>query len=610
MMEMNTNICIAVIDSGIKSSLWPDRIMNGISINVGDDGDISLSPDTEDKIGHGTAVAYSILEFAPPNTRLYPIRIYEADLSADELLLTKALELIIDKKIPCDMVSISSGTVFSDNLPQMRQAIARIREKGILVFAAYDNDGAISWPAAMNEVIGTSVSDDGNEFVCADGSGRCEVCLKKKYYRVPWINPSKNVVAGSSFASAEICGRAASLLYEDPNCRDKEIILRKLQNQLGLQERRNQSNKYANPSLGKVFVSKIQKAILFPWNKEMRPLIAFEDMLPFTIEGIYDSRYSFNIGKTVEDDIKNQSTITIKREDQIPWDNDFDTVVLGHLGELCRLTHTNYYELIYSLCNKWGKKIYAFEEYKNNHECNVSCFTPVADENDLDITIQGKLYQRTTPVLGVFGTGSQQGKFFLQCQLKKRFQQLGYQIGQVATEPNGYLLGADAVYPCGYQAAIPKDPYKAISLVSEYIWEATRDDTCDLVIVGGQSGVVPFSSISCKQYNFPGHILLSGSMPDVYILCINSYDPIEYIKRSIQYLESFSGCPVVGLAMLPIVNESLTNVGLGYREKTLDQSEANEIAKQLSILCGIPCVLTNKSESIDKLIELVLSEIR
>ena len=179
-MEMNKDVCIAVIDSGINSSLWPDRVMNGVSLKVGDDGNIILSPDTEDKIGHGTAVAHSILEYAPLNTRLYPIKIYEADLSAEESLLTKALELIIEKKIPCDMVSVSSGTVFTDNLHKMHQAIDRIRKRGILVFSAYDNDGAISWPAAMDEVIGTSVSEDGNEFICTDGSGRCEICLKKK----------------------------------------------------------------------------------------------------------------------------------------------------------------------------------------------------------------------------------------------------------------------------------------------------------------------------------------------------------------------------------------------------------------------------------------------
>lgn len=51
------------------------------------------------------------------------------------------------------------------------------------------------------------------------------------------------------------------------------------------------------------------------------------------------------------------------------------------------------------------------------------------------------LYRISTPVLAVCGTSSKQGKFTLQLELRKRFCEMGYKVGQIGTEPNSLLLG-------------------------------------------------------------------------------------------------------------------------------------------------------------------------
>lgn len=45
--------------------------------------------------------------------------------------------------------------------------------------------------------------------------------------------------------------------------------------------------------------------------------------------------------------------------------------------------------------------------------------------------------------------------------------------------------------------------------------------------------------------------LLLAANPDAIILCINYYDDVEYIERSIKYIESLSTSKVIALSMFP-----------------------------------------------------------
>lgn len=44
----------------------------------------------------------------------------------------------------------------------------------------------------------------------------------------------------------------------------------------------------------------IKKAALFPYAKEMHSLIRYADMLPFSIEKVYDTRFSMYTGATTK----------------------------------------------------------------------------------------------------------------------------------------------------------------------------------------------------------------------------------------------------------------------------------------------------------------------
>jgi hypothetical protein len=62
-----------------------------------------------------------------------------------------------------------------------------------------------------------------------------------------------------------------------------------------------------------------------------------------------------------------------------------------------------------------------------------------------------------------------------------------------------------------------------------------------------------------EQYSF-----LLGSSPDATILCINAYDDLDYIQRSIKYLESAIDSTGVGLVLTPVLRTlDYSNLGRG-----------------------------------------------
>ena len=74
--------------------------------------------------------------------------------------------------------------------------------------------------------------------------------------------------------------------------------------------------------------------------------------------------------------------------------------------------------------------------------------------NDYTINDFGKLYEISTPVVGIFGTGQRQGKYTLMLKLMELFENSGYKVNSLGTEPKGELLGINHVYPIGYEKTI------------------------------------------------------------------------------------------------------------------------------------------------------------
>ena len=154
----------------------------------------------------------------------------------------------------------------------------------------------------------------------------------------------------------------------------------------------------------------------------------------------------------------------------------------------------------------------------------------------------------------------------------------GYNVGQIGTEPSAQLFGIDYCYPMGYNSSVYITGYDTIRYLN-YIENDLCEQCKDIIIVGSQSGTVPYDFGNISQYTIPQYELLMGANPDCVILCINPFDEIDYIKRTVNYIESIIDCKVIALVVFPM---TLNNNWLGiYGNKR----PASGFQKQVFSVC-------------------------
>ena len=534
---MSNRVNVVIIDSGLMvERINFDGDVSGICIKLDSKNQISYSNDFSDNVGHGTAVVDCFLKHNACINSIFCIKIYNGEeIETDSQILNAAIDYI-DNNIICDMVVISSGIVFTDTLDELESNIKRLTDKGVIIVSAFDNDGVMSFPAGFESVIGVATNALTNESPRVCDSSLVNVVIQEKTYRLSWVDPPKVMVGGSSFATPIVAANLMKILSNKNyiNFR-REELLKELSIIMNIPFVEEDSNKKIDYKEGILFVKKIKKAIVFPWNKEMHSLARYIEMLPFNIVGFYDTKYNMNIGRDIGKLLNIDSNLgKIQNIDSMDWNDDFDTIICGHCLSLSHATNRNWLKELSIKCREFGKQMYAFDkEALQYYEHNDSKIFIPSIKKDNRLNLQGgRLYERAVPVIGIFGTSSRQGKFTVQLELRRRFLKNGYKIGQITSEPSGYLFGADAVYPYGYNANVEVSIIET-TMISNNILHNLITDRTDAVIVGGQSGSVPFCYNNLSQMNFYNQGFLYGTNPDVFVLCVNPHDSIEYIKNTI-----------------------------------------------------------------------------
>ena len=574
---------VVVIDSGVKSKAFPEELISGFSVAC-TDGQYQRVPGFTDRIGHGTAIVDELIKDGPEYGQIICIRIYGESMETDPGALLFALGEAAG--IPCDLILISSGVTFPESYQEMETLVQRITAKGVTIISALDNEGAVSFPAAFPEVIGVGTALDSGERPRAIPKGAVNLVLPNRFYRLQWVSPPKIIIQGSSFGAACAAALWAKALAEEPGaCR--EAILRKVAEELGLDWAEPQNPGPPSWQRGREFVRGIRKAVIFPWNKEVHSLARFRELLPFAVQGFYDLKYSLHLGKGIGELLgMPEAQGAVENYEDLDWDGDFDTVICGHCTALSQLAHRDLVQEIGEKCRAYGKRLYAFDrEFRG---LVPGCFIPEITVKDRCALPGGRLYNRLAPVVGVVGTSSAQGKFTVQMELRKRFLAQGYAVGQIVSEPSGYLFGCEGVFPFGYNGSVEVSGTEALAILNRMVWEAADSGGREIVLAGAQSGVVPYSHHNLAQYNFGGYDFLCGVNPDVFVLCVNAHDPVEYVQRSIRYLYSFNGMPVAALVLFPVTYEAASQLGYGYKKRLLTAEEQAAACEKFSGELGLP----------------------
>ena len=442
---------IAIIDSGTKDY---ENITKGYNFRVKGDNEIIIENNFHDTYGHGTAV-YSIIKKNNEECNYYIFKVIDQNDTIDEKIICTALEYIFNN-LDIDIINMSLGTVsLSDD--RMYNICKRLYDKGVILVSAFDNEGAISYPAAFDCVIGVDGSDlcrKVDDFIFYEDK-ILNVAAKGGMQRVKWCEPDNIIVKGSSFACAHATNKIVNI-YKNGIKSFEEILeyFKSIAIQIIAYEEKEE----------KVFEYKIDRAVIFPFNKEMHNFVRYPELLDFKVMEVYDTKYSSNVGRKTTDVMIDKSVkeYCIKNIDDIKWDL-FDTLVIGHTEKL--LSYIGKENIVDSLIKEAinrGKNIYSFDRIDKAEYKNDNIYFPAVIDKYLPPLREGKLFYINKPVLGIFGTSSKQGKFTLQLELRKRLIDEGYQVGQLGTEPNALLFGLDCVYPVGYNRMVCLDEEEQI----------------------------------------------------------------------------------------------------------------------------------------------------
>lgn len=598
---MKTDLKIAIIDSGVdRSIIFNENRFIGYSIKHYLDTYQVVENDCTDQVGHGTAVT-NILNNNLSNVEFSAFKIYDEVLETEEDRLIFTLNHILHNH-SFDIIHISSGLVQSERYNDLYDVCEKLHGGGTCIVSAYDNDGAISYPAAFPFVIGVDLSDEPlkiTEYEYVENS-IINIRASSAFHRLRWTNPPTMLSQGTSFSSVYITLKVAESIRN--GCNSLNGILGYLKN--------NAKKTHYEPSYityDDKFVKSISKAIVFPFNKEIHSLASNKDCLGFEIVGFYDSKYSMNVGKSISEILKHVD-IDDKVYDisNLLWDSDFDTVILGHCSRLNALSKKDWTQYIVNKAKEHGKKIFSLEEINindNDYRDEKRIYYPYITSDMVPQNRFGKLRSISKPVLGVFGTSSQQGKFTLQVKLRKMFFEAGYKVAQIGTEPQSQLFGIERVYPIGYSSSVYISGIESITLLNEYMWDISQN--ADIVLVGSQSGTVPYSFNHLSLYPIYQNDFLFGTQPDYVILCVNPHDPVDYICRTIKYIEGAVDTQVIALVLFPIIQDE-TDIGNQYKKRRLDKQETECIINNLNVSLGLEVFSLDNEIHMTKLFQYII----
>ena len=102
----------------------------------------------------------------------------------------------------------------------------------------------------------------------------------------------------------------------------------------------------------------------------------------------------------------------------------------------------------------------------------------------------------------------------------------------------------------------------------------------DIIIVGSQSQTIHYNTGNLAFYSVHNTELLLGSEPDGVILVVNFDDPYEYIKRTINYIQSIQETTVIALVVYPINKDTKWSV-LGSYSSTCNIEELINFQKEI-----------------------------
>ena len=602
---------VAIIDSGLDPSRvdFARNVVGGVSIQAGDDGTLRRSGDYGDEAGHGTACAGILLGLAPA-VELSIVRIFDALLSARASALEAALEYAGEQG--AHVINASLGVTDPAVAGRLRDVCRSLSGAGICIVSAQPRDGERSFPAVFEEVIGVEDGDVRGRYGYHYRSGRPIECVAKGGpRRVAWLNGEEALKSGASYAAPHISGIVALLKERHPSAGPEEMrsLLESRATRPRRESPRERGKKGRTGRRGQrprgdrqPASAWMRRVVLYPFSKELHGLVRFRDLTGLEVVGVADPAGRRLVGRDAGEAIGAEPA-GVKIGPALAGELAAgDTVILGYLDELGRIARRDLLREAIEAALAGNRNVYSLNAvpelrygdlYAESRRRGLRVAYPSVSIAEVERTIRDKsgLGKIAVPVVGFFGTSSQQGKFTAQLALRRHLLKQGYRVGQLGTEHQSGLFGFDYTFPMGYASPLELPLQRFEPFLDAKLREIHHEQNPDVLIVGSQSGTIPFAIDEPRTHHFVSLAFLLGAKPDVCVLAVNCMDPEEYVRDTIDAIRIVGKAPTICLLLSDKQRRVEKAHGRTWvTSRVLEAEELRQTLEELEDRFGLPAV--------------------
>ena len=491
---------IGVVDSGHSPGRRGANICGGVDLVRGNGQTSAGEARFADRIGHGTA-GIGIIARKAPAAGIYPVKIFADELVSDVERLAAAVRWCVENGL--DLVNLSLGTTEPDAAAGLRGICDEAAAENVRIVAATSNDGLPSFPASLPGVFGVAAARvRGKYSYYFDPGEAVQFLARGDRQRLDWKDGEQVFMGGTSFAAPHVAGILALLLERYPGISAAGLEEVLLEHSLKSAPAPVDGSEFYDVSFllqsqPKVRLADIcgqqapdiARAVIYPFNKEMHSLVRFRHMLPFAVEGVVDVVGRKSIGRDSGEVIGAPPSGLVVGKNLEESLEGADTLVLGYLTEVSKIKRRDVLAETLELALRLDKHVYSLtpvfaETYPEIRAAfaarNLRLESPTVTREDFEAVSRAYDWRQPSrkPVVGVFGTSPQQGKFTTQLALRHELGGMGYKVGQLGTEHQAALFGFDYTFPNGYDGhlsiRIPMDWH--VALLQPHLWGMARTD--------------------------------------------------------------------------------------------------------------------------------------
>jgi subtilisin family serine protease len=177
----------------------------------------TLSGKELDPVGHGTACAGIIHEVAP-KAKLVSVRVIGAGAAGTGEQFVHGLQWVLEREPRARVVNLSLGTVQERFATPLRRLVDRAYWDDIVLVAAGNNMGAVSYPAQFASLIAVDNESFHDPLAFKYRRGHpLELVARGIYVKAPKAGGGYQLWTGTSFACPHVTGLVARLLSINPH---------------------------------------------------------------------------------------------------------------------------------------------------------------------------------------------------------------------------------------------------------------------------------------------------------------------------------------------------------------------------------------------------------